>query len=360
MTKLSRKEPGPLSRRAGIVQQAANSLQRRRHRGEAVDKTKRKTTKDVYMDAWSHFAAYLRYYESKQKADLLRWARRKYVQAEELERLEGMLGKVRHQVVQEYRTAMLNVPCKGGIGLSASTIGVRLSALKYLFQVALREGVLEYNPASTEYVDRCKEGGGVVQKHVLTLDEVRTVLGAYPGANPIDRRNRMLFLLLAWTGIRREEAVQLMVGSFTKELEGLLMQFRRKGDKATALLIPGGLEKALQIYVDELHLTGPLFPAMRRYGSRIDVLDRALTADAVTHIVLRMTRETLGSGYGPHCLRHCFATVALEKGATIDMVQEYLGHENARTTRRYAHLKPSRKRSAAELIDPMEEDDVQV
>ncbi|SMC68118.1 tyrosine-type recombinase/integrase [Moheibacter sediminis] len=51
-----------------------------------------------------------------------------------------------------------------------------------------------------------------------------------------------------------------------------------------------------------------------------------------------------------HCARHSYATLLLHKGADITEVKELLGHEDLKTTMRYAHVMDSDLRKAAELI----------
>ena len=48
----------------------------------------------------------------------------------------------------------------------------------------------------------------------------------------------------------------------------------------------------------------------------------------------------------PHCLRHSAITFALDAGATVRDVQDYAGHKDPRTTRRYDHTRDSLDRNA--------------
>jgi site-specific recombinase XerD len=361
MTKLApTTASGPLVSTGNTVEKAADALRKRRTRAEAQGR-KRKTTKDVYEDVWTNFAAFLDYQETKTKADLLHWARRDYLpatgEARErakrawLNKLDTQLPDIDHHVVQAYKLALLNLPTPRGVGLAKATVLVRLAALSHLFKIAVREGAMTYNPASTDYVDR-ERTADARQKHVLSPEEVRTVLRHHAPQDAIAARNRMLLQLLAWTGMRRQEAAELFVMDLVEEPEGLLLTLRRKGDKVGVVLAPAGLETMLRDYVEVLDLEGPLFPTMRRLPrGEIIIGHTAIVPDTITHIIRDMTHAALGTAYGPHRLRHFFANAVWDKGGTVESIQQYLGHEDPKTTRGYLALKPRRDRSAAELIE---------
>ena len=66
-------------------------------------------------------------------------------------------------------------------------------------------------------------------------------------------------------------------------------------------------------------------------------LDKPLSPDAVYQNTIRHA-EQAGihfRGLSPHALRATAATTALEKGADIAKVQDWLGHANISTTRLY-------------------------
>ena len=68
----------------------------------------------------------------------------------------------------------------------------------------------------------------------------------------------------------------------------------------------------------------------------------ALTHDSVyLEVVLKYLKKLsiTGENMGPHVMRATAATNALDNGADIAKVQEWLGHANIATTRIYDHRK---------------------
>jgi integrase/recombinase XerD len=66
--------------------------------------------------------------------------------------------------------------------------------------------------------------------------------------------------------------------------------------------------------------------------------ERPLTHGALYHCVLRKHAKAAGidfGSFGPHALRATAATNALDRGADLGKVQEWLGHANVSTTRLY-------------------------
>ena len=108
----------------------------------------------------------------------------------------------------------------------------------------------------------------------------------------------------------------------------------------TYLQSGGTLEKAQYMANHESLRTTGLFRPVKNNSS--GTLDKHLEGSSVyRHIVVRYGKQAgiAFAGFCPHALRAIAVTNALDHGADIARVQEWLGHANIPTTRLYDRRK---------------------
>jgi site-specific recombinase XerD len=311
----------------------------------------RKTSVYIYTRCWVDFGLFLRYRFGEGYAK--EWSNRDQtyrsgISPFALEYLEENIGNVTPTDVEAYVAALFNIPTKRKVGLSNSTINLRLAALNFLFKIAVREKYATQNCASSEFIDRHKVRSRP-RAYRLESDDVRVLLAELEGDDFVSMRNRTIVLFLFLTGCRREELVRLTVDDLITlpKKKGVAVTLSRKGDFRQEIILSKELEGPFLEYVNALRPDRYVFPQATITGNPTN---EALSADRVTAIVGHLTEKVLGRHHSPHDFRHAFCTTALHRGAPLHSVQIYLGHSNPQTTMGYYDSVLEREGSAAEFV----------
>jgi integrase len=214
-----------------------------------------------------------------------------------------------------------------------STAARSLAALSAALSWAVGRKLIDTNPAKG--VPLIKTARRDVS---LTADElarlVETVEDMHDAAE-LSRNAVTAIKLLAMTGCRKSEILGLRWAWVDFEHGLLRLPDSKTGQKGVAL---GASALAL---LAELPRPGEyVLPAVRG-----DKHYTGLGKD------WRRVRERAGLGdFRVHDLRHAFASFAVADGASLYIVGKALGHTQARTTERYAHLAQDPVRAAAERV----------
>ena len=237
-------------------------------------------------------------------------------------------------------------------GLSKSSMGRHLSALRAFFLFLAREGLSEENPARAVATPRADRP----LPRTLSVPEAAAVVEAgKDGGTDLTSRDRALLELLYATGLRVSELVALDLS----DVDLASRQLRTLGKGRKERIVPFG-EKAAAALREYLKERGPgeregdePGAKRRRSGPRpprstSDALFRnarggRLTDRSVRRILDRALRIAgLTRHASPHALRHSFATHLLAAGADLRSIQELLGHASLSTTQKYTHLDAER------------------
>lgn len=221
-------------------------------------------------------------------------------------------------------------------GLAASTIARCRSALRTYFRFLLAEGHVETDPS--EGLEAPARGRPL--PHVLTYEQVLTVLEAVPVEDRFANRDRAMLEVLYGSGVRISELIGLLVRDLFPDEHLALV--RGKGDKQRFVPLGGSATRAVARYLRDTR------PGLDTRGESGGVLflnhhGRPLSRTGAWMIVRRHVEAAKAAGarlgdVTPHTFRHTFATHLLENGADLAAVQEMLGHADISTTQIYTHV----------------------
>jgi site-specific recombinase XerD len=144
-----------------------------------------------------------------------------------------------------------------------------------------------------------------------------------------------LFATLYGCGLRRNEGLALGAEDIDRG-RGLVHVRLGKGGADRFVPMPPRLQQILDAHLErEAIVSGPLFLSRLIPG-------RTVSADNVGR-ALRLAALAAGVSkpVTPHSLRHAYATHLLERGVSLRLIQQFLGHRHIETTTIYTHLTDS-------------------
>jgi site-specific recombinase XerD len=153
-------------------------------------------------------------------------------------------------------------------------------------------------------------------------------------------RNRLILLTVLNLGLRVSELCKLNVPDVDFDA-GHVLILLGKGGRDRVVPIPEKLQERLRAWIGE-RKSGPVFQNSR--GGK-------LSSRAVQSMCEQYGKAAgLSKKLKPHGLRHTYATMLLERGATIREVQELLGHSSVATTEIYCGVSPEHLRKVVNLL----------
>jgi integrase/recombinase XerD len=205
--------------------------------------------------------------------------------------------------------------------------------------------------------------------HVLSPEQMRSLLDSPDHATPLGVRDRALLELLYASGLRASELCGLRAQDL--DLENGLLRCRGKGSKERVVPLGDAAKHAVENYVSFARpklLEGVAEPqsstrtdsvAMKKKPRRATPVlflgqrGGALSSVSLGVIVkMHALRCNLPQWVSPHTLRHSFATHLLQGGADLRAIQEMLGHADIATTQIYTHVETQHLRDSYRKAHP--------
>lgn len=229
-------------------------------------------------------------------------------------------------------------------GLAAATIRSRWIGLRSFYNWLTEEEEIDANPMAKVKVDKANPA----PIRVLEADQLRLLLKTCEGTGFFERRDLAVIRVLAATGVRLAELVDLTIEDV--DLTRRLIHVRHgKGDKARFVRIDAATAAAIDRYkrTRGRHRHAGLPWLWLARSGRLGV--------SSVPKMLQRRGEDAGIGHvHPHMLRHSFAHRFLEAGGTEGDLQRLGGWESAEVMRRYGSARADDRALAAyDHVNPM-------
>lgn len=209
-------------------------------------------------------------------------------------------------------------------GKASASRARTVAAIKSLFAFGQRCGYLQFNVGAAIKTPAIKNQ---LAERILCEAKTLRLVESEPNA-----RNRAMLKLTYCAALRVSELVALRWRDLQDREQGGQVTVFGKGGKTRAVVVSAATwAELVALRPENATADDYVFPSR----------DGALTDRQFRRIVLTAARRIGVKGnVSPHWLRHAHASHALDRGATLPLVQNTLGHASIQTTGKYLHTRP--------------------
>ena len=209
------------------------------------------------------------------------------------------------------------------------TVNRKISVLRSYYKFLLRTETIPLSPLKLHRPLKVSKKVNVP----FSIEEVDRLLNSDLFSKDYDGiLQKTIITLLYYTGIRRQELIDLKTSSVDFETHSIKVLGKRNKERLIPLL-PGAVD-CLKTYLSckkDLSVALPDCFFCTAGGIK---LSEGFVYQTVNHYFSKVSTKVKKS---PHMLRHSFATHLLNNGADLNSVKELLGHESVAATQVYTH-----------------------
>lgn len=188
----------------------------------------------------------------------------------------------------------------------------------------------------------------------LSKDHLAALLAQPDLTRANGRRHAVMLSVLYDTAARVQELIDMTAGDVRLDAPAQV-RILGKGRKVRVVPLMENTAELLRQYIDEYHLSLPENYDQPLFRNR---QGNALTRVGVNYILqkyLKKIQDTdpqLKQKITPHTLRHTKAMHLVQGGVSLDIIRDFLGHADIKTTELYARANLEMKRAAIEKVSP--------
>lgn len=225
--------------------------------------------------------------------------------------------------------------------LAPASVAAFIAPLKSFYKWGSDQGIgiFKHNPTQSIRIPPITVTS---RRHFLTRSEVGRLLDTLRGQS---LRNYLIGLSLVLLGLRVSELSGIKWGDFNSDLMDtsvwLTVSHAKRG-KIREVKVPPQLWELYQEQISRMTESESPNPEQLLFP---------ITPRQIERIIKQAGRASgLQKEPTPHWLRHTNATLALLQGASLQQVQETLGHSHINTTQRYLHTVEQMKKAAPDFV----------
>ena len=214
-------------------------------------------------------------------------------------------------------------------GLSPATVHARYRALRALFGWCVGRGLVSVNPL----LQVAEPAVPKAAPRVVALAAVDKLADSIPSGDAAgwwDVRDRLLLVLMFWTGLRLSEVAGLAVRDVDVKERLVHVRFG-KGSKSRYVPFPVGTGSLVLEYL----MARPPWPGPELFLSNNGAggVRGVIQADGIRTMIRRRCKAAGVEYANPHAFRHGFAMALLNAGGLeMGVLSKLLGHSDVKTT----------------------------
>ncbi|NMM65127.1 tyrosine-type recombinase/integrase [Clostridium sp. P21] len=248
-------------------------------------------------------------------------------------------GKLKRFHITSYRNYLVQE------GYEVNTINKKINSLQSFNQYLIDKGYVNEIAVDLKK-DKVKiAAGSEGEVEVYNDDEIEKLI-FYIQSDAVTSRDRMIILMLLYTGVRVSELVNIKL----KDIDILSLNLTitwGKGGKRREVPLKSEVVDSIKEYLEgerkESKFADSEYLILTNRASKMD-------RDAVNKLLNRIGKE-LGFKLNPHKFRHSFCTRLLKRGVELTTVAKLAGHASIQTTANfYINTSQKDKRDAVELL----------
>lgn len=228
-----------------------------------------------------------------------------------------------------------------GQGRSMTTVGIYLRALRAVFNEAIEEGEAEKDtyPFGGKKKYQIPQGRNV--KKALNKADLKALFTHPTGSGEQEKARDFWFFSYQCNGMNVADIVRLKRKDVHRDFLSFLRKKTAHTTKTDAKPITVPKTSFVQQIIDKYSVPGGpedyLFPFLQKGMSEDEKVTavKALTRFINQHIKTLAKAAGVEGEISTYWARHSFATSAIRNGASMEIIQESLGHKDMKTTMNY-------------------------